>query len=63
MMAIANSHRLRILLRDLQHILPVARVDLRRGILFRHRDSIHPVPGRDIQNLVRLPALAKLRPP
>ena len=37
--AIPHPHRLRIRLRNLEHVLPVARVHLRRGILFRHARS------------------------
>src|SRR5207244_11628434 len=57
--AIGNSHCLRIRSCDFEHILPIGCIDVGGGILFCHGDSEDAVTGSDIEDLVYLAAFAE----
>ena len=57
--AIGNSHCLRSLPCDFEHILPIGRIDMCGRILFCRRDSEDAVAGSDIENFVCLAAFAE----
>ena len=53
-MAVRQAELPGVFLGHFQHCRPVHRNDLRIGVALRHRDSVHPMPGRDVQDFARL---------